>query len=262
MTRSASLSEHRLKRQPGNQLTFNDQLVDMAASKPGKFEGFPFDTLRFLGELSLNNNRDWFEENRQRYEDSVRTPALDFITAMEAPLHKISPHFKAVPKKVGGSLMRVYRDTRFSKDKTPYKTNVGIHFRHERGKDVHAPGIYLHIDTESTFLGMGIWHPDSKALAKIRKAIVKEPERWLKIKKAAGFKKSFQIQGDRLKRKPKDYPADHPMIEELKWKDHIAVCELDYDTIMSRQIMSELSKKMRAGSKYLEFLCQAMKLKF
>ena len=227
-----------------------------------KFDGFPFDTLRFLGELSTNNNRDWFEGNKQRYENSVRTPALEFIAAMETPLQKISPHFRAVPKKVGGSLMRVYRDTRFAKDKTPYKTNVGIHFRHERGKDVHAPGIYLHIDTESTFLGVGIWRPESKDLAKIRKTIAKDSDRWLKIKKAAAFKKSFECQGDRLSRKPKDYSADHPMIEELKWKDHIAVCNLDYDVLMSNEIMRELPRKIRAGSKYLEFLCQAMKLKF
>lgn len=230
--------------------------------KLAPFDGFPLDTLRFLHELGIHNNRDWFLENKARYEYAVRTPALQFIAAMERPLAKISPHFKAVPKKVGGSLMRIYRDTRFAKDKSPYKTNVGIHFRHERGKDVHAPGVYLHIDTEQVFLGVGIWHPESKSLARIRKAIARDSKRWLKIKATAGFKKAFELQGDRLKRKPRDYPADHPMIEELKWKDHIAVCNLDFDMLMSKDLVKEACKRIRTGSRYLEFLCESMKLKF
>ena len=226
------------------------------------FDGFQLDVLRFLHDLSLHNNRNWFLENKARYEYSVRTPALRFIEAMEKPLEKISPHFKAVPKKVGGSLMRIYRDTRFAKDKAPYKTNIGIHFRHERGKDVHAPGIYLHIDTDQVFLGIGVWRPEGKALAKIRKAIANDSKRWLKIKATAGFKKSFECQGDRLKRKPRDYPADHPMIEELKWKDHFAVSNLDFDSLMSKELIKEVCKRIRTGSRYLEFLCDSMKLKF
>lgn len=227
-----------------------------------KFQGFPLETLRFLHDLSINNNRDWFQAHKDIYEDQVRTPALEFIKAMESPLKKISPHFVAVAKKSGGSLMRPYRDTRFAKDKTPYKTNVGIQFRHERGKDVHAPGIYVHLDTEQAFLGIGIWRPESDALSRIRKAIVKEPERWTKIKKAAGFKKQFEIQGDRLVRNPKGYDADHPQIEELKWKDHLAVHNLDFDLLMSKDAVKEISKRARTASKYLEFLCEAMKLKF
>jgi hypothetical protein len=95
--------------------------------------------MNFLVDLGLNNQRAWFETNKQRYEDEVRQPALAFIRAMAPHLATIAPNFVASDKTVGGSLMRVYRDTRFAKDKTPYKTNVGIHFRHSAGKDVHAP---------------------------------------------------------------------------------------------------------------------------
>ncbi len=132
------------------------------------FEGFTPETIRFFTQLSKNNNRDWFAKNKSRYEDVVLNPALELVTDMEAPLKKVSPHFLAIPKRSGGSLMRIYRDTRFSKDKTPYKTNLGIHFRHEIGKDVHAPGFYFHIDREQIFIGAGIWHPDSSTLKKIR----------------------------------------------------------------------------------------------
>jgi uncharacterized protein (TIGR02453 family) len=227
-----------------------------------KFKGFPLETLRFLHDLSINNHRDWFQAHKEIYEAQVRTPALDFIVAMEQPLKKISPHFRAIAKKSGGSMMRPYRDTRFAKDKTPYKTNVGIQFRHERGKDVHAPGVYLHVDTEQAFLGVGIWRPDSPGLSKIRKKIVKDSERWLKIKKAAGFKKNFEIQGDRLIRTPKGYDADHPMIDELRWKDHIAVCQIDFDILMSPDLVKHVVRRIKTGSKYLEFLCESMKLKY
>jgi uncharacterized protein (TIGR02453 family) len=90
----------------------------------------------------------------------------------------ISAHFLAQSRKVGGSLMRVYRDTRFSRDKTPYKTNIGIQFRHELGKDVHAPGYYLHIAPNECFAAIGLWHPESSALFKIRQAIADKSEAW------------------------------------------------------------------------------------
>jgi uncharacterized protein (TIGR02453 family) len=111
-------------------------------------------TFKFLDELAANNNRTWFEANKPRYESLVREPALEFISAMGPALEKFAPHSRADPRKVGGSLMRVFRDTRFSRDKTPYKTNIGIQFRHELGKDVHAPGFYVHLAAdESLFRG-------------------------------------------------------------------------------------------------------------
>lgn len=130
-----------------------------------KFTGFPPQTLRFLKELERNNNREWFQANKPRYEDAVLEPALDSITSMGPKIQAISDHFVATPKRVGGSLMRVYRDTRFGNDKTPYKINIGIQFRHELGKDVHAPGYYLHIDNTGCFLAVGIWRPEPQTPA-------------------------------------------------------------------------------------------------
>ena len=98
-----------------------------------EFAGFTSDLIGFLEDLRFHNEREWFKANSDRYERHVREPALDFIAAMAPRLEKISPHLTAVPKKVGGSLMRIHRDVRFSKDKTPYKTNLGIQFRHSAG---------------------------------------------------------------------------------------------------------------------------------
>ena len=99
-----------------------------------------------LEALSENNNRIWFEENKNRFEDDVRTPLLSFIAAFEVHLKQLSPHFNAAAKKLGGSLFRIFRDVRFSYGKTPYKTIAGVYFRLERDKKAHAPGYHLHLD--------------------------------------------------------------------------------------------------------------------
>ena len=132
----------------------------------------------FLVELRANNDRDWFAANKARYEADVLEPALAFIEDFGFRLQGISPHFRADPRRSGGSLFRIHRDTRFSKDKSPYKTNTGMYFRHERGKDAHAPGYYLHLAPGEVFGGGGIWHPDAPALAAIREAIVRDPDGW------------------------------------------------------------------------------------
>src|ERR671922_2157062 len=124
----------------------------------------------FLAELREHNDREWFAANKERYEAHVLEPALAFIEDFGYRLQSISPHFRADPRRTGGSLFRIYRDTRFSKDKAPYKTNVGVHFRHERAKDAHAPGYYLHIGPGEVFAGGGMWHPDSSTATRIREA--------------------------------------------------------------------------------------------
>ncbi len=152
---------------------------------------FSKQTFAFLSALAANNNREWFEAHKQEYEDYVRTPALDFINDMAEEMPAISKHFRALPKKVGGSLMRVQRDTRFSRDKTPYKTNVGIQFRHEVGKDVHAPGYYVHIEPGECFIGVGLWHPEADVLFKVREAIAKKGEAWVAARDDKDFRRFF-----------------------------------------------------------------------
>ncbi|MCV6603985.1 MAG: DUF2461 domain-containing protein [Porticoccaceae bacterium] len=218
-------------------------------------------SIHFLQQLRHNNNRDWFNEHKQDYEDFVRTPALRFIEQMAEPLAKISPQFEAIPKKVGGSLMRVYRDTRFGKDKTPYKTNIGIQFRHRLGKDVHAPGFYLHIEPGEAFVGVGIWRPDSDTLFKIRTAITEKPKQY---QQALGHKpfKNFSMAGDSLKRPPRGFDADHPLVEELKRKDFIAITELDEKALFEKNLVSKIAKQFDSATPLMKFLCNAIDVKF
>ncbi len=226
------------------------------------FHGFPADLVKFLSELRRHNKRSWFEANRERYEESVRSPALEFIASMAAPLARISPHFNAIAKKAGGSLMRIHRDVRFSKDKKPYKTNLGIHFRHVAGKDVHAPGFYFHVDPHEVFLGAGIWHPDSESLGNIREAIDEDSSAWKRAKNNKTFRAQFDLAGESLKRPPRGYESDHPLLEDLKRKDHIAVCQWAHDDLLQPTIVQDVIATFRAAKHYMAFLCKAVGVKF
>ena len=229
--------------------------------RPG-FNGFPAETVRFLGELASNNNRPWFNENKPRYEQWVLEPALDFISAMGPRLERVAPRFTAIPKRVGGSLMRVYRDTRFSRDKTPYKTNIGIQFRHELGKDVHAPGFYLHIDPNSCFLGVGMWHPGSGPLGMIRDRIVDDPDAWKSARDDNGFRRRFELTGDSLQRPPRGYPPEHFYLEDLKRKDFIAVTEFSAKAAAEATFADRVAADFAAAEPFMAFLCRALDLQY
>lgn len=219
-------------------------------------------TFTFLTELSRNNNREWFNDNKQRYEDDVRGPALAFIADIAPELQLIAPRFLATSKKVGGSLMRVYRDTRFGKDKTPYKTNIGIQFRHEAGKDVHAPGYYLHLSPQECFFGAGIWRPDSTALGNIREAIRDNQAKWCAARDDTDFQRHYDLGGASLINAPRGYPKDHPLLEDLKRKDFIAIAHFPNDMSLDNDFMDEALAHFGHATPYMRFLCAALNLRF
>lgn len=219
---------------------------------------FSSQTFEFLAELKANNRRDWFVANQTRYEALVREPALEFIAAMAPQLTRFAPHFRAEAKKAGGSLMRVFRDTRFACDKSPYKTNVGIHFRHALGKDVHAPGYYVHLAADGCFLGVGCWHPEPVALGRLREAIAERPEQWFKARNDPRFAASFALSGDSLTRLPRGYAADHPAREDLKRKDFIAIAPLAFDEVVASELPAIVAQRFTAATPLVAFLCSAL----
>lgn len=227
-----------------------------------RYASFGTGTIRFLRELESNNNRDWFNENKSRYENDVLDVALNFIQSMHDPLHKIAPHFTAVPKRMGGSLMRVYRDTRFSKNKLPYKTNIGIQFRHEQARDVHAPGYYVHIDPDQVFLGVGMWHPEPAALAAIRERIAAKRAEWVRARDDTSFRRHFSLGGESLIRPPRGYDKDHPLIEDIKRKDFIAVKNMDLDDAMQARFRQKVETSFKAATPLMKFLCKAVGVPF
>lgn len=223
---------------------------------------FSRELFTFLEELTANNNRPWFQENKPRYEKHVKGAAIRFIEDFAPHLAKISEHLVADPSGNGGSLFRIYRDARFSKDKRPYKTTVGIRFQHELSKNVHAPGCYLHIALDGTWVGSGIWHPESDSLKKIRGAIIDDPAAWKRAKNAKRFRETFELTGDSLKRAPKGVDPDHPLIEDLRRKDFIGVSKLTKTQLLSSDFMSTFTEKCRSANSLNRFLCQAMGLQY
>lgn len=227
----------------------------MAASR---YASFKPETIGFLRELKRNNNRDWFNENKSRYESYVLDVALNFIQSMHDPMQQLAPHFTAIPKRVGGSLMRVYRDTRFSKDKSPYKTNIGIQFRHEQAKDVHAPGFYLHVDPDTVFLGVGLWHPEATALAAIRERISTKQAEWLRARDDKTFSRHFSLGGESLTRPPRGFDKHHPLIEDLKRKDFIAVKNMTVDEALQPRFQQKVETAFKAATPLMTFLCKSV----
>jgi uncharacterized protein (TIGR02453 family) len=227
--------------------------------KSGHFEPTVF---QFLEDLAANNNRCWFQANKSRYESEVLAPCLAFIRDFGPRLKKISPFFQASDRRVGGSLMRVYRDTRFSKDKTPYKTNIGIQFRHEMGKDVHAPGFYIHIAPDMCFLGAGVWHPDSASLRNIRTSIVDRTGQWKRARDNKRFREQFQLAGESLKTAPRDFAQDHALVEDLKRKDFIGMRTLEAEDVTRGTFADDVAKSFAASRPFVRFLCEALTVPF
>ena len=228
-----------------------------------KFPGFSNDLLKFLTDLKKTNNRDWFNENKDRYLSSVADPICQFVAAMGPRLEKISKYYVADPRRHGGSMFRIYRDARFSKDKRPYKEHIGCQFRHVAGKDAHAPGFYAHFEPNNIRIGGGVWMPPSEALFKIRTAISEKPDEWKRITNNKSFKTRFGgIHGDQLTRPPRGFDKEHPLIDEIKRKSFFVMQPIDNKLILTPKFISEVELAFKTASPMMEFLTKAVELKY
>ncbi len=199
--------------------------MPIARAKASRSRRFTPALFTFLEELRLHNDRDWFERNKDRYLHDVRDPMLRFIADVGPFLKRLAPPLVADPRPVGGSMFRIHRDTRFSRDKTPYKTNVAASFRHAGGRDVGGPGLYLSLAPGEVEVGGGVWHPEPEPLRLIRKAIVERPAAWKRALRAPGLDR-LTWWGDSLTRTPRGFPEDHPLGAWLRRKDFAAGAEL------------------------------------
>jgi len=219
----------------------------------------------FLEELAENNDRTWFQSNRSRYEEVIREPLRAFVRDFDAPLEAISPHVVADDRKSGGSLFRIHRDTRFSKDKSPYKTWAALQFRHEAGKDVHAPGFYFHLQPGNVLMGAGCWHPARDALEAIRDAIAEDAEAWLEVRdgvldevRDGVLDTGFELEGEFLKRAPRGYPTEHAAVEDLKRKDFIVVRHLSEEFVCQPDFVDTYAGLCAEASSLMRFLTAAI----
>jgi len=233
--------------------------VGLGGGAMTQFAGFPRSFFAFFRELKANNDRAWFEANKQRFREEVQGPMSDFIAAMAPHLGKLSKHFVADPRPNGGSMFRIYRDVRFSKDKRPYKEHAACQFRHRFGRDVHAPGFYVHLAHDEVFFGGGMWMPESDALLKIHQRIAERPADWKKVINDKRFVQTFgTIEGDQLTRPPKGFDPAHPLIADIRRKSFVAGVDSSAKAAQSPAFAEEVAQSFRALSPLMRFLCSAL----
>jgi len=209
--------------------------------------------LAFLKDLRENNRREWFKENKARYEASVRDPCLRFITDLAPALRKLSPHLLADPRPVGGSLFRIHRDTRFSRDKSPYKTHAGAYFSaRKRGEETQAPGFYLHLEPGGCFAAAGLWRPEPETLALVRAALVAKPADWRKVRAR------IDVEGESLARAPRGFDPEHPLIDDIKRKDFVTTRPFTEAQVTGPRFLAEYVAACRSMSPLVAFLSRAV----
>ncbi len=217
---------------------------------------FTPDTFEFLKRLKRNNNRDWFLRHKQEYEEHLRGPALRFLSDFVGPLYEITPHLVSDPRSSRGSLFRIYRDTRFSHDKRPYKTHLAMRFSHS-GRDVHSPGFYLHIEPAASFAAAGLWHPEAPVLLKVRSAIVSRRDEWRKVRGLLNWDDS-----GKLSRPPRGFPCNHEFVEDLKLKDLGTAVDFSDKQVCSPRFLQIFAGACRTMAPLTRFLSGALGLKF
>ncbi len=223
------------------------------------FEGFPAESIAFLKKLKKNNDRDWFKAHKDDYEQFVKLPMQSFIASLQPLFGDFAPQFDVHPKR---SMFRIYRDTRFSSDKTPYKTHMAAHFVLKgKPKGFEGSGYYLHIAPGEVFIGGGIYMPDNDQLKKIRKTLADNSKEFLSIVNKPSFKKIFPaINGDKLIRPPKGYAPDHPMIEWLKMKQFFTGLDLKEEICFKKNFPTVIASYCRELTPLVDFLNRAMGL--
>jgi uncharacterized protein (TIGR02453 family) len=219
-------------------------------------------TFRFLRALQRHNNRTWFKAHQDDYETHVRGPYLQLIADLQAPVAQLSRHYRADPRKVGGSLFRIQRDTRFSGDKAPYKTWAGARIFHERRREIAAPSFYLHIAPGDCFVGAGLWHPENHTLRNVRSFIVDNPASWKRAVHGRAFRAHYAFWGESLSRLPQGFPKDHPLLEDLKRKSYAAGVGFDDTLAYSPRLFPSIVEHFKRLAPLVDYLCAAQNLEF
>ena len=220
-------------------------------------------SLKFLRGLARHNDKAWFEAHRQDYEAHVRQPFLRLITDLQPALATVSPHFRADPRTVGGSLFRIHRDARFSSDKSPYKPWQGARLFHERRREVPAPSFYVHLQPGGSFVGGGLWHPEADTQRRVRQFILDNPATWKKVAHDPKLRRRFALDDTEvLSRAPRGFPADFEFIDDLKHRNWVFWRSLDDATMTGPRLRRTLEADLVALGPFIDYLCAALDLEF
>jgi uncharacterized protein (TIGR02453 family) len=207
----------------------------------------------FLKRLKRNNRREWFLKHKEEYEKHVRQPCLQFLIDFTGPLYEVTPHLTSDPKR---SLFRIYRDTRFSPDKRPYKSHAAMRFSHS-GKNVHSPGFYLHLEPGMCFAAVGLWRAEPPVLLCVRNVMVDRADEWRKVRHLLNWDDA-----GKLSRPPRGFPADHEFVEDLKLKDLGSSVEFTEKQVCGPNFMRDFTNACRKMAPLGQFFSKALGLKW
>ncbi|WP_407351712.1 DUF2461 domain-containing protein [Luteimonas sp. R10] len=220
-------------------------------------------SFRFLRALARHNERAWFHAHKADYEAHVREPFRRLLADLHPDVLAVSPHYRADPKPVGGSLFRIHRDTRFANDKSPYKTWQGARLFHERSRETAAPSWYMHLEPGDCFVAAGIWHPESPVLRRIRQFVVDNPAGWKTAAHAPAFRRRYRLGSqEMLVRPPRGFPADFEFIEDLRRRNFIVLRSIDDATMTGPRLRQVLARDLKATAPFMDYLCAALDLEF
>jgi len=217
-----------------------------------RFTGFPPGALAFFRGLARHNNRDWFQPRKSVYEEQVKRPMRELVDALNAELRRFSPEYVTDPDK---AIYRIYRDTRFSKDKTPYKEHIAASFRPHGNASHSDAGYYVAVSHKEVAVGGGVYMPDPEVLLSIRQHIAERHQEFRKILAARPVKRLLgELQGEQLSRVPKGFAADHPAADLLRFKRFILYVELPPDLATTPALFTEVLERFRVMKPFLSFL--------
>ena len=214
------------------------------------FPGFPADGIEFFGKLMRNNRREWFQPRKEIFETRLKQPMRELVVAVNSAMKSFAPDYVTDPDK---AIYRIYRDTRFSKDKTPYKDHIAASF--SRRGDKTGAGFYFAVSHKEVAIGGGIYMPEPETLRAMRQHVAEHHEEFRKIAGARAVRQLFTaVQGEQLSRVPKGYASDHPAADILRMKQYLLYVELPPDLATTPALYTEVVKHFRAMTPLVEFL--------
>jgi uncharacterized protein (TIGR02453 family) len=217
------------------------------------FSGFPPEALKFFASLARNNDREWFQPRKEIFDTRIKAPMLDLIAALNEDLAKVAPAYTADPKK---AVYRIYRDTRFSPDKTPYKTHIAAIFPRKGGERGSTPGFYFHISAKEVGIAGGLYEPQPEHLYSVRSWLVDHHKEFRKATRSCK-KLMGDMYGESLKRVPKGFDSEHPAADLLKMKRWVVWTALPAKLATTPELQKELIKRFKAMLPMTELLDRA-----
>lgn len=221
------------------------------------FPGFPSASLKFLAQLRRHNNRDWFEKNRPTYESALKEPMRELVTVLAGELSRFAPEVIADPAK---SIYRIYRDVRFSADKSPYKTHIAAIFPVRGLPRNSGPGLYFHFSPDEVLIAGGVYMPEAGELRAIREHVAADHRKLTKILAEKEFRALFgEMEGEQSKKLPKGYLPGHPAERYLRYKQFLFTRQYQPELALSSKLVNELLTCFRAGLPLIRFLAEPVR---